>query len=183
MHDCKAMISALETEKGGRKKPFFNGYRPNHLIKPDYLTSGTHAYIDQDSIQPGSCAEGYIDFVTPEFYPESLWVGRKIRVQEGNRLVGIARILEVYNKLLLKDAPSGNFVGQLLDIYSKRLMMAEKGVTNPPENIYRELRKLVTALESRNDDDFIRIETPDGLGKLVCDLTEEVLAVFPLEAE
>lgn len=35
-----------------REIPFYNRYRPTHLIKEDYLTIGVHQYQEIESIQP-----------------------------------------------------------------------------------------------------------------------------------
>lgn len=36
--DIEEIIKTVRTEEGGRKYPFFNGYRPAHLVTEDYLT-------------------------------------------------------------------------------------------------------------------------------------------------
>jgi elongation factor Tu len=42
----------------------------------------------------------HITFITPEAYPHSLWENKIIAVQEGNRVVGHARIIKILNPLL-----------------------------------------------------------------------------------
>lgn len=102
--DCEAIVTLLSTEAGGRSRPAFTGYRPNHPILPDYITSGTHEYLDADSISPGQSGRARIWFLTPDVYPHSLWVGRVINVQEGGRVVGRAEITAVLNPVLLGDS-------------------------------------------------------------------------------
>ena len=85
---------------GTRKNPIYDGYRPNHLITDNYLTSGTHHYYDVDKIPPNGIAKGTITFITPEAYPNCLWIGKKINIQEGERIVGYATITRIYNSLL-----------------------------------------------------------------------------------
>ncbi|WP_217595560.1 hypothetical protein [Cohnella sp. GbtcB17] len=99
--DVKAKITFLTPEKGGRSKPAFSGYRPAHSVKDHYLTSGIHMY-ERESVNPGETVIGTIRFITPEAYPECLWEGKEIQIQEGSRLVGYATIIEIYNKTLLK---------------------------------------------------------------------------------
>jgi translation elongation factor EF-Tu-like GTPase len=103
--DIEAEVTFLSTEKGGRSKAAFSGYRPNHAVKDDYLTSGEHTYLDCNEVLPGCTARALIKFITPEAYPHSLWVGRIITVQEGGRIVGHAKITKVLNPLLERDGP------------------------------------------------------------------------------
>ncbi len=98
--DIEAEITFLSTEQGGKTRSVLTGYRPNHLIKPDYLTSGEHTYIDVQEVQPGQTARAYIKFIAPEEYPHILYVGKVINVQEGSHLVGHAKVLKIFNKTL-----------------------------------------------------------------------------------
>ena len=97
--DVKAIIRLNHI----RKHPAASGYRPAHKVKDDYLTSGEHHYIGTDMLFPGSSCYGTITFITPEAYPNSLSVGQVIDIQEGSRVVGSATIIEIYNKILMKD--------------------------------------------------------------------------------
>ena len=86
---------------GTRKHPALNGYRPAHLVTTDYLTTGVHHYYGQDMVGPNETAKGTITFITPEAYPHCLWVGKKINIQEGGRIVGYATITKIFNPILL----------------------------------------------------------------------------------
>lgn len=85
---------------GTRNNPAYDGYRPAHLIVDDYLTTGIHHYYDVKSVPPNGAAKGTITFITPEAYPHCLWVGKKISIQEGARIVGHATITHIYNPIL-----------------------------------------------------------------------------------
>jgi translation elongation factor EF-Tu-like GTPase len=102
--DIEAEITLLPTTEGGRTLPAFSGYRPQHRIRDDYQTSGTHQYFDCDSLLPGQTVRGTITFITPEVYPHCLWVGRVLDIQEGSRVIGRARITRIMNALLETDA-------------------------------------------------------------------------------
>lgn len=80
--------------------PAFSGYRPNHLVLPDYLTSGHHEYKDKEAVLPGESAVTEIWFLAPDQYPQSMYEGKEIRIQEGSRLVGHAKVLRVLNEIL-----------------------------------------------------------------------------------
>lgn len=83
-----------------RNIPFFDGYRPAHLVKADYLTTGIHKYYGRDSVKIGESVLGTITFITPEAYPHCLWEGKEITIQEGNRVVGYAIVVKIFNELL-----------------------------------------------------------------------------------
>lgn len=88
---------------GTRKTPVTSGYRPAHLVTENYLTTGVHHYYEVDSVFPNSTAKGTITFISPEAYPHTLWIGKKINIQEGERIVGCATIINIYNSILEKE--------------------------------------------------------------------------------
>lgn len=77
-----------------------SGYRPAHLIREDYLTTGLHEYTERLSDRK---AIGTITFISPEVYPHTLWVGKRVPFFEGNCRVGYAVITKVLNPILLTD--------------------------------------------------------------------------------
>lgn len=85
---------------GTRKNPANDGYRPAHLVTDAYLTTGIHHYYGVESVAPNGTAKGTITFLSPESYPHCLWIGKKIRMQEGGRIVGYATVTRIYNPLL-----------------------------------------------------------------------------------
>lgn len=95
-------VEVLFEFNGTRKGPVFNGYRPAHLVTDNYLTTGIHHYYEVDSVPPDGIAKGTITFISPEAYPHCLWVGKRINIQEGERIIGSATILSIYNLILKK---------------------------------------------------------------------------------
>lgn len=85
---------------GTKNKLISDGYRPAHLIKSDYLTTGVHHYYNKSTLQPNESDTGTITFITPEAYPNSLREGQKINIQEGSKVVGHATILKIFNPIL-----------------------------------------------------------------------------------
>lgn len=85
---------------GTRLNPANDGYRPAHLVTDNYLTTGIHHYYGVESVSPNGTANGTIKFITPEVYPHCLWLGKKISIQEGERVVGYATVTKIYNPLL-----------------------------------------------------------------------------------
>ena len=85
---------------GARKNPVISGYRPMHLVKEDYLTTGLHRYYGAETVAADGTAEGTITFITPEAYPHCMYIGKQINIQEGKRVVGTATVTKVLNPLL-----------------------------------------------------------------------------------
>jgi len=63
--DVEAEIALLSVEEGGRQTPAFSGYRPQHKVRDDYLTTGVHHYIGCDQVFPGQTVHGTIGFIKP----------------------------------------------------------------------------------------------------------------------
>ena len=98
--DIKALVTLRTTAEGGRRTPALSGYRPQHGVKENYLTSGIHNYLSDGVLLPGESSLALITFLAPEHYPHCLWVGKVLSVQEGSRVVGHAEVIEIYNDLL-----------------------------------------------------------------------------------
>ena len=99
-------VEVLFEFNGTRKIPAANGYRPHHLVVDNYLTTGVHHYYGIQTVSTNGTAKGTITFITPEAYPNCLWVGKKINIQEGARIVGYATILKIFNPILSKSQPT-----------------------------------------------------------------------------
>lgn len=93
-------VEVLFEFNGTRKSPAADGYRPAHLVAENYLTTGIHHYYEVDLVLPNGTAKGTITYLSPEAYPQCLWIGKKISIQEGEHIVGYATIIDIYNSLL-----------------------------------------------------------------------------------
>lgn len=85
---------------GTRMNPAVDGYRPDHLITDNYLTTGIHHYYQVNEVPSNGIVKGTITFLSPEAYPHCLWIGKKINIQEGARIVGCATVTKIFNPLL-----------------------------------------------------------------------------------
>ena len=101
--DCEPDIEVFFEFNGARNTPVKNGYRPAHLINNRYLTTGVHQYFGVQTVAPNGTAYGTITFISPQAYPHCLWVGKKINIQEGSKIVGYATVLKILNPILLLD--------------------------------------------------------------------------------
>jgi len=98
--DSPADIEVVFQFNGNRRFPTQDGYRPAHLILPGYLTTGVHHYFDVDYAIPNESIRGTITFIQPDDYPETMYIGKTIPIQEGERLVGYATVTKVLNPVL-----------------------------------------------------------------------------------
>jgi len=46
---------------------------------------------------------GTITFISPEIYPQALWMGKVLRIQEALKIVGYAEVTKIINELLRKQ--------------------------------------------------------------------------------
>ncbi len=102
--DIEAEVTFLPTEEGGRHTSAYSGYRPAHLVKDNYLTTGVQHYIGQEELKPGESCLAKIWFIAPEEYPHTIWVGKVIQFQEGAIIIGHAKVTKVYNDVLLRHS-------------------------------------------------------------------------------
>lgn len=94
-------VEAMVVNCRKSKRSIYSGYKPAHLVRKDYYTTGVHYYIDQERIEYGHTGKAYIKFITPEAYPNCLREGDKIPFCEGEVITGYATIVKVFNRTLL----------------------------------------------------------------------------------
>ena len=87
--------------EGGGKNTY-EGYRPAHLICEKCLSTGIHSYYNLNDCSDKEL-KGTITFISPEDYPSSLWIGKRIPMYEGKKLVGYATISNIFNPILCRN--------------------------------------------------------------------------------
>ena len=92
-------VEVIFNFENNKKENIFDGYRPAHLIKDNYLTTGKHNYYSESE---DGILRGTIVFISPEEYPKCLWVGKKIKMYEGKEYIGYATIEKIFNDYLKK---------------------------------------------------------------------------------
>ncbi|MEM9256199.1 MAG: hypothetical protein AAGA91_12180 [Pseudomonadota bacterium] len=97
--DFQADVTMVSTEDGGKSHYAVTGYRPQCELAEDWRTTGVHEYIGADKIFPGETRPTNIYLLSPK--EGSLWVGRELRIMEANKVVGYAKVTEIFNDLLL----------------------------------------------------------------------------------
>lgn len=94
-------IEVLFNFNGFRKRPFYDGYRPSHLICEGFVASGIHHYFGKKMINPNEKIFGTITFLKTDDFPK-LFLGETIEIREGEHIVGTAKVLKILNSELQK---------------------------------------------------------------------------------
>ena len=84
----------------GLLKEVISGYRPIYKVRADYWSSAHHEFVDATGVCTGQQCKAEVWLLSPEAYPHTFWIGRRIEVAEGSRVVGVADVLQILNPLL-----------------------------------------------------------------------------------
>lgn len=95
MSDIKAIFKY--SDEFGRR--YSSGIRPAVLIKENYLTTCLLTF-DEFSDSKEFKVEGV--FISPKYYPHSLWIGKVLEVYEGSKIIGHLTVTEILNPILIK---------------------------------------------------------------------------------
>ncbi|MCR5072780.1 MAG: hypothetical protein K6A39_02980 [Clostridiales bacterium] len=88
---------------GTRQSPAADGYRPPHELIRGNLTSGIQHYYNKQTVEADGTAEGTINFLKPEFYPKTLWIGKEIPFYDDCKIAGTATVRLIFNPVLDRD--------------------------------------------------------------------------------
>lgn len=99
--DIEAIIKNLRASKSN----ISTGYRPTFEILQNYWTSGVIDFIDCELLKYNNETRANIRFLTPDSYPRSIWVGRKMVFYEGKKITGYAIVTQIFNKILETNIP------------------------------------------------------------------------------
>ncbi|WP_147297833.1 hypothetical protein [Trinickia dinghuensis] len=83
----------------GSLRRIISGYRPIYKVRDDYWSSAHHEF-DATGVCTGRQGKAEVWLLSPEAYPRTFGVGRRIEVAEGSRIVGFVDVLQVLNPLL-----------------------------------------------------------------------------------
>lgn len=151
-------VVALVTNQRASKKAFGNDYRGCCAIQEDYLTSSMFQTLDGKFIEYEKPSRTYINFLSPEVYPYTLWVGRELELYEGARLVGTMIIEEIKNKNLDRNAKFSDRENvledhKILNIALKRSLKFGDTYNKPLDN---KLMKSVKDLSGNDIDKVVK---------------------------
>ena len=80
----KGQVYVLTEKEGGRKKPFFNGYRPQFYFRTTDVTGNIQLPADVEMCKPGDNVVMDVELITPI----AMEVGLRFAIREGGRTVG-----------------------------------------------------------------------------------------------
>lgn len=69
-----------------------DGYLPNHQVRPSERHGGEPFYPASGRTEPGTAAAVEVSFLFPAQIGACLWPGKRLRVQEGETVVGIITV-------------------------------------------------------------------------------------------
>lgn len=84
----------------GALKEVVSGYRPIYKVRADYWSSAHHEFVDVTGVWTGQQAKAEVWLLSPEAYPHTFWIGRRVDVAEGSTIVGVIDVLQIFNPLL-----------------------------------------------------------------------------------
>ena len=93
-----ALLTLLPTEKGGRQKPVYTGYKPSFAFNTIMQFSGEIELLKKEELSPGDFAEVRIRMMPSSHIRQSLKEGDTFSILEGNKIVGTGIIREVKKK-------------------------------------------------------------------------------------
>jgi hypothetical protein len=91
-------LTALRND--GLSKRVMSGYRPIYKVRSDYWSSAHHEFVDGNGVETGGNCQAEVWLLTPQAYPQAFWVGRRVEVAEGTRIVGLVEVLQILNPTL-----------------------------------------------------------------------------------
>ena len=87
----KGQVYVLTEKEGGRKKPFFNGYRPQFYFRTTDVTGNIQLPADVEMCKPGDNVIMDVELITPI----AIEVGLRFAIREGGRTVGSGVVTEI----------------------------------------------------------------------------------------
>lgn len=90
-----ARVELLPTAAGGKTRPIYEGYSPNHKLKDGLFCMGRFASVEGGQISPGESALVEIKFVVIDSLRDLFKEGLTWDIHEGSKRVGTGQVLSV----------------------------------------------------------------------------------------
>lgn len=97
-YNLKAFITLLPTEKGGRKKSVFSGYKPSLVFNTHKSYSAEIYLIDKTELEPGETSMAFIKLLPARTIRKNLHINDSFTLVEGNKAVGNGMIITEVSK-------------------------------------------------------------------------------------
>lgn len=99
-YDFNALITLIPTEKGGRKKPVYNGYKPSFAFNTQKHFCGEIELLDLSELWPGDSTMALIKLLPATHIRHNIEKGDAFTILEGNKIVGTGVIKKVEKALV-----------------------------------------------------------------------------------
>ena len=87
-----AQVYVLTKEEGGRRTPFFNGYRPQFYFRTTDITGVVELPANTEMVYPGNTVNMTIELISPV----AMEAGTEFSIIEGGRTVGKGTVTKIY---------------------------------------------------------------------------------------
>ena len=89
-------VYVLTNEEGGRRTPFFTGYRPQFYVRTTDVTGAITQFTSDDGgevemVMPGDRINMIVDLI----YPVAIEEGMRFAIREGGRTVGAGVVTKI----------------------------------------------------------------------------------------
>jgi len=94
--DLIIKVKVLTEEDGGRKTPFFNGYRGQfHYNDSDWDAS--YDIVNKSEAKPGEDVELQLETAGKEIHFGKFEIGKEIKIREGSRIIAKGKVIKILN--------------------------------------------------------------------------------------
>ncbi|MDF2577413.1 MAG: tuf [Chlamydiales bacterium] len=87
----KGNVYVLTEKEGGRKKPFFSGYRPQFYFRTTDVTGTLNLPEGTEMVMPGDTVEIIVELLKPV----AMEKGMRFAIREGGRTIGAGTVTEI----------------------------------------------------------------------------------------
>lgn len=103
LYDIEVFIRLTPTERGGRKKPIYNGYKPSFTFDSQKHFSGEIHLLDKRELMPGESAHALVKLLPALNIKPDLRIGDNFSIFEGSKLVGLGDVENIVKKELIPE--------------------------------------------------------------------------------
>lgn len=95
--DLVIKVKVLTESEGGRRTPFFNGYRGQFYYNSSDWDA-TYDVIDKSEANPGDEVELELITSSKEIHFGKFKIGKEVKIREGSRIVAMGKVTKILNQ-------------------------------------------------------------------------------------
>lgn len=100
--DIEAELFVIPESEGGRRRPFFSGYRPQFRFQ-NLDNDVNITILDRHQLSGGETGKVAITFRVPDLQTGRLFVGANFEIAEGARVVCHGTITTIHNATMISN--------------------------------------------------------------------------------